>query len=292
MTDEAQESGNMDVADEVETTPTDVSLDKSDADIEPSSEPKKFKVKIAGKDKEVTEDELIRDYQLKEHSYEKLQEASKLSKDAKSYLYVMDALKKGDLSVLKQLGVSQEARLKYSEEEILAHLEHEDKSPEEKRALKAERELETIKGETAKTQQAQLAQQAAQEIESDIVEALKEIDVPLKGNYRLVRRMAEDMFAALEAKLPKVNAKTARDRVQKSMREDFSEHISREYGKDPEKFIESLPASFVDDVRKRDLKKVKSQLPIGGMAGNETSIKPRKTDEFRKYQMEEFAKRG
>lgn len=263
-----------------------------------SSEPRKFRVKVDGQEKEVAEDDLIRDYQLKEASYKRMEESSKLAKSVKPFIPVIEALKKGDLAVLKQLGVPKDALRKFSEQELLEYLEEQELTPEQREAREAKRERDRYKAELEEGQKKaqaaereQLAVKAAQDIETEIVGALKEIDVPLKGNYRLVRRMAEDMFAALEAGSPKVKASEARDRVLKGMSEDFGEYLKREYAKDPEKFIDSLPTDFVDGVRKRDLKRVKSQLPIGAM-GDDVKRTPRKDDDFRNYMKAEMAKRG
>ena len=282
------QSGEAPESSEVEPTQADGSQESSETKAA-SEGPRKHRVKVDGKELEVSDDDLIRDYQLKEASYKRMEEASKLSKSLQPYLPVIEALQKGDLGVLKKLGVPKEALRKFSEQEL---------SPEERRAREAERERDKIKAERDEERrkadsqrQEQLAHKAAQDIESEIVDALKEIEVPIKGNYRLVRRMAEDMFAALEAKQPKVTAKQARERVLKGMREDFEEYVKRGVSGDLEKFIESLPAELVDGVRKRDLKRVSSQLPMGG-ASSEMKKTPRKDDDFRKYMRDELQKRG
>ena len=298
MTEESLAPSDSGDSGEVEANPEGASQESQES-TDASSGPRRHKVKVDGEEREVTDDDLIRDYQLKEASYKRMEEASKLSKQLKPFLPVVEALRNGDLAVLKQLGVPKDALRKFSEQELLEYLEEQELSPEEKAKRQAEKERDEYKAQLEKDQQArakveqeQLAHKAAQEIETEIVAALKEIEVPLKGNYRLVRRMAEDMFAALEANQPKVKASEARDRVLKGMSEDFGEHLKREYAKDPEKFIDSLPADFVDGVRKRDLKRVKSQLPIGGMHDTEFKQKPRKDDDFRSYMREELAKRG
>ena len=294
---ESLQSGEAPESSEVEPTHADGSQESSETKAA-SEGPRKHRVKVDGKELEVSDDDLIRDYQLKEASYKRMEEASKLSKSLQPYLPVIEALQKGDLGVLKKLGVPKEALRKFSEQELIEYLEEQELSPEERRAREAERERDKIKAERDEERrkadsqrQEQLAHKAAQDIESEIVDALKEIEVPLKGNYRLVRRMAEDMFASLEAKQPKVTAKQARERVLKGMREDFEEYVKRGVSGDLEKFIESLPAELVDGVRKRDLKRVSSQLPMGG-ASSEIKKTPRKDDDFRSYMRDELQKRG
>ena len=298
MTDSLAPSDNSASNDQA-ATQEDASNERSENQESTSSEPRKRRVKIDGEEREVSDDDLVRDYQLKEASYKRMEEASKLAKSVKPFLPVIEALRNGDLTVLKQLGVPKEALRKFSESELIEYIEEREMTPEQRRARDAEKERDKYKAdldkreeEESKYKQAQLAQKAAQEIEADIVEALKEDGIPMTGNFRMVRRMAEDMFAALEAKEPRATAKEARDRVQKGMKVDFEEYVKREFNKNPEKFIDSLPTEFVDGVRKRDLRKVKSQLPIGGFTGEINQTKPRKDDDFRNYMREELAKRG
>jgi len=298
LTDSLAPSDNSD-NDQAATQQEDASNERSENQESASSEPRKRRVKIDGEEREVSDDDLVRDYQLKESSYKRMEEASKLAKSVKPFLPVIEAIKNGDLSVLKQLGIPKEALRKFSEKELLEYIEEQEMTPEQRRARDAEMERDMYKADLAKKaeeeskyKQSQNAQKAAQEIEADIVDALKESGISMKDNYRMVRRMAEDMFAALESKETRATAKEARDRVTQGMKLDFEEYVTREFNKDPEKFIDSLPTEFVDGVRKRDLRKVKSQLPIGGFTGEINMTKPRKDDDFRKYMRGELAKRG
>lgn len=260
--------------------------------------PKKRKVKVDGTEIEVTDEDLVRDYQLKEASYKRMTEASQLAKSVKPFIPIIEALKKGDLNVLRELGLPKKVLREFSERELLEYLEEQEMSPAEREAKDAKRERDELKAamEKEKSTRAELereryAVQAAQEIETEIIEALKEIDVPMKGNYRMVQRMAEEMFAALEAGEPRMTAKEARDKFLGSIKLDAQEYIGREFKKNPEGFIDSLPAELLDGIRKRDLNRVANQMPLK-RGDSIQSKKPRETDAFRDYMREELAKRG
>jgi len=274
------------------------SIDDSVAENPP--EKRKFQVKIDGEDREIDEDELVKDYQLRSTSYERMKDASKLAKSAQPYVELVQALKKGDLKVLKQLGIPADALREFSEKELLEYIEDQDRSPTEKRAIEAERERDRLKAEreeidkqSTENQRIQAANKAAEDIDTDIRSALDGSKIPLKGNYLLVRRIAEDMYAVIEdGKKP--SAKDSLDRVLKGIKKDFGEYASREFASDPDAFIESLPAGIVDGIRKQSLKKVGSQLPIGNLVEKLTNKKRLSADDeaFREYQKESFAMRG
>lgn len=261
-------------------------------------EKRKFQVKIDGEDREIDEDELVKDYQLRSSSYKRMEDASKLAKDAQPYVELVQALKKGDLKVLKKLGIPADALREFSEKELLAYIEDQDRSPAEKRAVDAERERDQLKAEreefdkrATENQRAVAADKAAGEIDTDIRSALDGVKIPLKGNFLLVRRIAEDMYAVIEdGKKP--SAKDSLTRVLKGIQKDFGEHATRLFASDPEAFLESLPAGVVDGIRKRSLKKVGSQLPIGNFVEKSTKRMSAEDEAFREYQKESFAMRG
>lgn len=277
---------------------TEDSIEKNDesTEVEETKEPVKRKVKVDGQELEVTEEDLIRDYQLKETSYKRMQEASKLSKELQPYVPIIEALKKGDLKVLKDLGVPRDALRDFSEKELLAYIEEQEMDPNERRARDLERERDEYKKRLEQEEKTRkeieiekLNAKAAEEIESEIVEALQEVNLPLKGNYRLVRRMAEQMFAALESGNEKITAKQARDAVLDHMKIDFEEYMLRGFKKDPDKFLESLPKELLDGIRKHGLKNVASQIPMGKSS---KAASKKQDDPFQEYMRQELKKHG
>ncbi len=277
----------------VEATQTDASKEAV-TDEKPAS--KKYRVKGDGFDEEVDEATLIKGYQLERTANRRVEDASKLYKNVKPYIPLIQALQKGDLKVLKDLGVPKEALRKFSEEELLAYIEEQEMNPDQRARLEAERERDKVVAErddglkkAAKKDSEAAAQKAAQELDSDMRSALEGAKIPLKGNYLLVRRIAEDMYGQIEAG-KKPSAKESLTKVQKSLQEDFGEHATREFARDPDAFISSLPAGIADGIRKRSLKEVQAQLPIGNRVDTDLTQKPRKDSSFVSYMKEEMQK--
>lgn len=82
------------------TKEVDDKTDKTDKPDEPteskedkSEKPRSRKVKVDGKEVEVTEDEAFKNYELRSAAYNKLQEASKLHKEASAYKAQADSVK-------------------------------------------------------------------------------------------------------------------------------------------------------------------------------------------------------
>lgn len=292
-TDQTEESGG-------EVEPTLSNEDGSQENTEETKkEVRKYRVKGDGFDEEVDEATLIKGYQLERTANKRIEDAGKIYKNVKPYIPIIQALQKGDLSVLKKLGLPPEAIRKFSEQELMEYIDSQDESPEA-RARHAERERDRLKAERdeitereAKRGREAAAHKAAQDLDNDMRSALESAKIPVKGNYLLVRRIAEDMYGQIEAG-NKPSAKDSLAKVLKGLTKDYGEHATREFARDPDAFISSLPADIVDGIRKRSLKEVQSQLPIGNMVDNKTNKKPRsKADEdFREHMRREFAKRG
>ena len=289
---------------EVETTREDVSQESQESNEEKpvSFAGTKHRVKIDDEEAEVPYEELVAGYQKARSSGKRYDEAAQMVKSVQPDLEIVKALKSGDLRRLEKLGVPPEAIRKYAEETLMNYID-EQENPERAELNRLKREAEDRKAEDDRrkaseeeSRRGQLAQQAAVETEAEIVGALKEADIPLKGNYRLVRRMAESMLAELETSRgkKKLPAKEALNRTMKGIDEDFVEHIERKFGKDPKTFIESLPKHILDGIRKRDLETVQSQLPIGKK--NDFEPKPRKNAtrdaEWDAYRKEGLQRRG
>ena len=260
---------------------------------------KKYRVKGDGFDEDVDEATLIKGYQLERTANKRLEDVSTLDKSIQPYLPIIKALKAGDLRVLKQLGIPKDAIRKFSETELLEYIEEQDMSPDQKRALSAERERDNLKAERDQSEKKNkasylehLESQAAENIQSELQEAFDELKIPLKGNAILVSRTCEDMLVHSNAG-KKTNMKSALKRALKSIDDGFSEFAKREYARDPETFLGSLPAELVDGIRKNELKKAKSQLPIGKKTADFENKKSRTPDSaFDDYMKAEFKKRG
>ena len=276
-----------------DSTPVDEST-SVETPIEPV---KKYRVKGDGFDEEVDEATLIKGYQIERSANKRMEDASKLSKDARPVLAFIDQLRKGDLSQLKKLGIPADALRKFNEDELLDYIKDQERSPEEKRAIAAERERDSLKAdkETSDKKQmsaykAHLEEKAATQIQSEF----EELDIPMKGNHSLVAMASQEVVKYQDAD-KSITVLQAMKNVIKGLENNFSEYASREYKRNPEEFLKRLPSNFLDGVRKRDLKNVESQIPIGGTRDKDFKQEPRSSknsDDFRSYMKDEFQKRG
>jgi hypothetical protein len=301
MTDEVGSDSNDVSADAEVSTPEtqDDTESQETTEEEPDYSGQVFKIKVDGEEREVTYEEMVKSTQLDKASYKRMEEASKLAKQVQPILEIINAAKAGDTSVLKKLGIPKDALRKFSEEQLLALIEEEDRSPEEQKAHEAEeraRRLEAenkeIKDREFRAYQRHLESEAATKIQNEIQDAFKELGIPLKGNSRLVARTCEDRLMHRDRGKETTMVESLK-RSLKTLDDEFSEYARREFEKDPDSFLARLPENIPDGIRKRSLKEVKSQLPVGGFE-NEFNKKPRPgvskkpDDDFKEYMRREM----
>ena len=231
-------------------------------------------VKIDGYDQEVSIEDLKRSYQKDKASDKRFQEAADLRKGVDEFL---GRASKGDLSWLKGL-VPGEVLTKWAEQELLQKIEWEEMSDSDRRAITAERRAQEAEDrinnltQTQERQQASvLEERAYQEIERDIVEAVKELGHDFKATPRLIRRISEQLLADYEVSardpqhLP-MPAKTARDRAWKGLEVDAIEYFSR---LSPADALQKLPPKLRDALRRADVATASGQFPTQPQRGNE-----------------------
>lgn len=295
MTQEETQTGEGESTEETESTQEDGSTTE-----EEKPEPRKYRVKGEGFDEDVDETTLVKGYQLERSSNERYKQSSELVKKVKPFIPIIEALKRNDLSVLKKLGVSKEAILRFSESELLAHIDHEALSPEERRAVEAEdnskrykAEIEAGKERDLKQYKAHLADKAADQIQGEFTEAFEELKIPMKGNSQLVSLTCQEVVKYQDAG-KKLTVKAALKKVLNDLDENFSSYAQRQFEKDPVAFLKRLPKGMTDKIRKMDLETIDSQLPMGKQVDPNFNVKPRgkNSDEFVDYMKEELLKRG
>lgn len=291
MSDELQPTPTDD-ANTAESTPQDGQENKQDISEEKEPGPQKYRVKVSGEEREVTADEMVRDYQLKEESFKRMKEATTLMKRVKPFV---ERIQKGDLSVLKEFGVSQDALRDFSEKELRAYIEEQEMPEPERNARKAKqeaekyrKELESHKKREQEAKKTELASKAAQDIESEFIKVFEANKIPVKGSQRLMRQMAEYMFNAIEHGNAKITAQEAYDIVSGNNKRDYTDFMKKEFTSDPEKFIKSLPAEIVDGIRKYEIKKVRGQMPSSTGYGSIQSGS--KDSKFRDWMKKEINK--
>jgi hypothetical protein len=151
---------------------------------------KLYKVKIDGEEREVTDEELVRSYQLDRTSYKRFEEASQLKKDAQTFLDMIGkdaretmirglaAKHGGD----KQKGMKELRDLAVSE--VRAMMEEEGLSPEVRAARQKDSELsdreQELKAREEEIERGRLEAEAAiheSKIEAELPEAMKKAGI-------------------------------------------------------------------------------------------------------------------
>lgn len=253
-----------------------------------SSIPQKIKVKVDGAEEEVDLDTVTRDYQKYRSADKRFQEAADLRKAHAAEARAIEKAKTGDFSELVKVAGDEKARA-WAENYLLEFLEYQQLSPEQKenRTLKqqlAEREAaeKAANEEREQSQKAQLDQQAAEEIDSELSEVIKAAGV--RPTPRLIARVAEEMLASLvDETKPRMNAGDALKKTISGMDLDLDEYF---LNMDVEKLRAKLPKKTLDALRRAEVEQVMSQAPQKARlkaaedTGPAKSRKAMTTDEF------------
>lgn len=233
--------------------PTDAQATQAKQEAEPWRNAK-HKVKFGGEVREVSYDELIRDYQNAKESTRRYQEAAKLSTEAQR---VNQALEKGDINYLVDKLGPQKARQMF-ENYLIEQYEYEELPQERKELLserkrreELERKMQELEEGSKKARQEELAQRAVAELDAEISEALAEAGK--KANPRLALRIIEQIEASIKAKGERIPAKQALQYAQRSMTEDIGAYLS---DLSPEEAMSILPKSLIDSLMKAKVDRV------------------------------------
>lgn len=229
----------------------------------------KHKVKVGGQERDVSYDELIRDYQLQQASHEKLQQASRKEKDAAA---VFEALERGDFGYVEQKLGPAKARAA-AEKYLIEKLEYDELPDVEKRSRQLEAENKGLKGEAQQRKETAEREEyertvahAHQELDQEIAEALKGYKNPTP---RLVLRLLNEIDARLDARHQRIPVAEAKKHAVESIFSDIEEYLPQ---LSPEELIQRLPKSVLDAIRKHEVSKV-----MGEKSGQRVSAKGEKT---------------
>jgi len=258
------------------------------------------KIKVDGGEHDVSYEDMVKSTQLDKASYKRMEDASKLQKQMQPLLEILKAAKAGDTSVLRKLGISKKALREFSEQELLAAIEEDERTPDAQRVFELEEKNKTLEAEKKRNDQREFQQyqrhlesKAATKIQDELENAFKELGIPLKGNQRLVARCCEDRILYKD-KGQQTTMTESLKRSLKNLDDEFREYARREYEKDPDSFLGRLPENIPDGIRKRSLKEVRSQVPVGGDEGFQSRSRSNvsKVDkDFRSYMRKEMQSR-
>lgn len=236
---------------------------------------KKIATKVNGRESEVeidldNDEELARYIQKAMGADEKFQEAAGIRKQMQQFV---QALKNDPLSILSHpdLGVDIKA---LAEKVINQEIENLQKSPEQKKMEDLERKLQDREDRLKATEEekrtaemSRLEEQAFQELDRDIDEALKVTTLP-KSGY-VMKRIADALISANDMGYTDVTVKDIMPYVESSMEAELQEM----FGKMPEAVIEKLMGTNLDRVRKAKIAKVKTASAKVAESANSTKPK-------------------
>ena len=224
---------------------------------------KRVPLKVNGRDMEYevdldNDEELAKYLQKAMAADEKFQEAASIRKQMQQFV---NALKSDPLSILShpELGIN----IKDLAERVINNeLEDLQKSPDQKRMEQLERDLKdredrlkSVEEQKRTAELARLEEQAFQELDRDIDEALKSTSLP-KSAY-VMKRIADTLINANELGYTEVSVKEIMPYVEQMMEQELQEM----FGRMPEEVIERLMGQNLDRVRRSKIAKAKKVAP-------------------------------
>lgn len=221
------------------------------ANPESQAEKRKLKAKVNGQEIEVSEDEILRDYQKYMAADAKMKEAATLKKQLEGFVsYIKENPKEG----LKQLGIDPR---KFSEDTLLAFLEDEMMDPKDKELKTTKQRLAELEKkeqeEAEKIKQAEIAElekQYADDYSNKIISALEAEKIP--RTPFTIRRMASYMAEGLKRGVD-LNPVDVVKQVKKDYSEDYATIFK---GMEPQDIISIFGDDLIKKIRKYDTQMV------------------------------------
>lgn len=187
---------------------------------------KKWKLKVAGKDVEADEEELIKRAQMGYSADQKWQEAAQMRKQMESFIGLLQS---DPSEALAQLGMNVD---ELAERHIQRRIEEMQKSPEQLEREKLEKELQKLKKEMEDKENrareeeiSRMQEKFAVEIETDILNALEK-DKEMPNSPYVVKRVADLMIIAMQNGKKDVSAKDVLPLVKKQINQELKDMYS------------------------------------------------------------------
>ncbi len=221
--------------------------------------PTKHRVKIEGTEREVSTEDLIRDYQLREASNKRFQEASQKEKRAQP---VLDALEKKEFKKLLEHVPKGDFR-KFAEDFLLEEIEYDELPEYEKRRMAAERERDDAKAELKrrddeanKQGHQKLMQDAALDVDTEITAVLQQLGT--NPTPYIVARILDEMIARHEADGERLPAAKAAERAQVRLQQEMESYLN---DLPDDEIVKRISPQKLDSIRKHLLAQVGMQQP-------------------------------
>lgn len=223
--------------------------------------PQKFKVPVDGSEVEVDLDELKRGYSHARAANQRMQEAAKIRKAEEQR---RQRALQGDFGWVDELGITKDQVLGWAEKEFLKKIEFEQLPPHEQQLRKErqqreelEQQLREMSNRERQAVEAQILERASAEVDEEISKVLQSYQG--KKTPRLIRRIAEAMYANLEKTGASLPSTKALEIAQKSLREDLNEFLSVS---SPEDLVKSMSKEQLAALRKYFVEEARSQAPF------------------------------
>ncbi len=205
-------------------------------------------------------EDLKRDYQLKEASNRRFQQASELSKKAGPAMEAFEALQRGDIAKAKKLLPPAQFR-QAMEDYLIEEIEYEGLPAYEQQRIQAEKRADKLQAEldgereskNKEKSQRDLAQAGAQ-VDQEIGDILQKMGK--KPTPYLVGAIIDEMLASLDGKGEPLSAEKAYRKAKSRLDGQGSEYLGDMNDAD---FIQSLPPQRIEAIRKHILSQVKTQ---------------------------------
>lgn len=273
-----------------------------DGNTTPAKEPtepvaRKLKGKVNGREIEVDEATLLRDWQKYQAADEKFRAASEKEKKYGKYEEFERALQNKDLSILSKY-VDPDTIRQFSEKQLLSYLEYEGMTDEQKELYETRNKLKEYEDEKSQTEKQreeqerlQINSQAVQLLDKEIADTFRELGV--KPTPAKIMRMAMHMEAALSQEKPVfMSGKEAYRRATKDLSQDLNGYLE---SLDEKEIANVLPKKIIDAIRKHSIET--AQAPFArnrsqDSTSSETGTKVRTTtDDFFKQLDNKYQRR-
>jgi hypothetical protein len=291
---EVEDESEDDVEDSEDAEESDDDAEASEDDVEEvelSEEDlleQTVKVKINGEDAKVTVQEAVDNYQLGLAARSKFEQATKMRQQSEQFINLLSN-KDTIWNVIQQLGHDPDT---LAEEYIVERIKVESMSPEEKRAMEAERRYEEMarKAKQLEDQQNEATlksqqKEYAERIQADINEALD--SVGLIKNKRTVAKVAQVLAQGLQNDMQLTPTQAARI-AKKEITEDISNLLSDSSESALEKIMAGDESKVKTAKQARNKKIVrrkkvsKTSLPVTDKLMRDKKIDSKDPDAFNK----------
>lgn len=229
-----------------------------------SAQPHRVKVTIDGQVREVSLEELTRDYQKYSSATKRFQEAAEMSKFSKSF---NEALQKGDINWFKK-NLPQDQLKPIMKKLVLEDYERQAMSPAERRALENEERIREYEEREVRSREEAAENEKSAEYKREYHAAQQELNTTLaaaieghkaKGvavDHGHLHRAVQLMENSILAGRGKLSADRALDMALEEDGQLFSKRLT---GTEVEKLLASLPKDKVAQIRKHFVEQARSK---------------------------------